>query len=497
MVAGRDLSRSIDSTAPADKTAVIFVDETGERQLSYGEVNALISAAAERIARDTPMTGAVGVLAENCPAYFIACMGAARAGVAAVPINQKLKTTGVEYICADADVRVIYCDDANASLAPTSVEVRDIASFERNDSSRILAEAGGNTRPRDANALIMYTSGSTGRPKGVPITHDGYVWALEQFSFLSEVINGGRVLLAAPLYHMNAQFHILNALSVGGTAVLMARFDAKRFLEVTERHQVGRLTGVPTMFELAMREIEHGVRFDGAHVTSVAMGSAPVSDNLLERLDSAFPNASVSNGYGTTEVGPAIFGLHPDGKLSPPGSIGYPMSGVQIRLDGSQHANQGVLSVKSPMTTRGYLNLPEANAEKFDNGWYVTGDVMRRDDDGFFYFVGRDDDMFVSGGENIYPGAVEAVLDKIDGVLQSAVVPIDDPVKGAVPVAFIVAREDLDEKTIKDAFIARGPAYAHPRFVAFKKSLPLTAVKKIDRRLLSREAIELFAGRRA
>jgi acyl-CoA synthetase (AMP-forming)/AMP-acid ligase II len=147
----------------------------------------------------------------------------------------------------------------------------------------------------------------------------------------------------------------------------------------------------------------------------------------------------------------------------------------------------------------GYLNLPHVTAEKMRQGWYVTGDIMRRDENGFFYFVGRADDMFVCGGENIYPGEVENLLERHPQVAEAIVVPAPDDIKGQIPVAFIVPRAGTPPSVeeIKAYTLANGPAYAHPRFVVFRDQLPLSGTHKIDRATLVKEAARLsrVAGR--
>jgi acyl-CoA synthetase (AMP-forming)/AMP-acid ligase II len=175
-------------------------------------------------------------------------------------------------------------------------------------------------------------------------------------------------------------------------------------------------------------------------------------------------------------------------------SVGYPHPKVELRLvDGdTRNAEQGVLEMKCPAAMNGYHNRPALKPPFTADGFYITGDVFRRDADGFHYFVGRTDDMFVSGGENIYPADVERMLERHPDVAQAAVVPIDDDIKGQKPVAFVVPRPDHapDAEEIKRFALANAPAYAHPRFVWFVDELPLASTNKIDRNLLQRMAAE-------
>jgi long-chain acyl-CoA synthetase len=193
----------------------------------------------------------------------------------------------------------------------------------------------------------------------------------------------------------------------------------------------------------------------------------------------------VTNAYGTTEAGPIVFGPHPKGLKQPEMSVGYPHKLVDLRLDAS-----GVLEMKCPALMLGYHNRPELTPLTAD-GYYITNDVFRRDADGFHYFVGRTDDMFVSGGENIYPGDVERMLERHPDVAQACVVPIDDEIKGQKPVAFIVPKEGRapTDAAIKSFALANAPAYQHPRFVWFMDRLPLASTNKLDRAAL----IELAA----
>jgi long-chain acyl-CoA synthetase len=208
----------------------------------------------------------------------------------------------------------------------------------------------------------------------------------------------------------------------------------------------------------------------------------------MEAIRQALPNVSVTKAYGTTEGGPVVFGAHPKSLPQPDMSVGYPHPKVELRLvDGNNRdASQGVLEIKCPALMNGYHNRPDVTPPFTTDGFYVTGDVFRRDGDGFHYFVGRSDDMFVSGGENVYPSDVERMLERHPDIAQAAVVPIDDDIKGQKPVAFVVSKPGRSPSAdeIKRFALANAPAYAHPRFVWFMDELPLAATNKVDRALL-------------
>jgi long-chain acyl-CoA synthetase len=274
--------------------------------------------------------------------------------------------------------------------------------------------------------------------------------------------------------------------------VLLPQFTARAYIEAIGRYRCTWLTAVPPMIAMMLRERDLLARSDLSSVEFVRMGSAPVSTSLMQSLRRALPQAAVTNAYGTTEAGPVVFGPHPKGLPQPELSVGYPHPQVQLRLvDGdNRNAEQGVLEMKCPAMMNGYHNRPDLRPPITADGYYITGDVLRRDADGFYTFVGRTDDMFVSGGENIYPADVERMLERHPDIAQACVVPIDDEIKGQKPVAFVIRKSGhaLNEDEVKRFALANAPAYQHPRFVWFVDELPLASTNKVDRVALRRLA---------
>jgi acyl-CoA synthetase (AMP-forming)/AMP-acid ligase II len=346
--------------------------------------------------------------------------------------------------------------------------------------------------------MILYTSGSTGMPKGVLLSHDSQRWSLETSAKLYGDRSHHRYIVGAPMFHMNATISIKGALAAGSSIVLLPAFDAKLYARAIERFAVTWLTSVPTMLALVARERDLIGGLDFSSVTNVTMGSAPLTQALIDRVQSIFPKALINNSYGTTEAGPAPFGIHPAGIPRPPLACGYPVPGSEAELRESLGPDEGVLYMRSPMMMEGYKNLPAKTAEVLRDGWYRSGDIFRRDADGFFYFVGRADDMFVVGGENVWPGEVERLLERMPGIHQACVVPVPDDIKGTIPFAFVVRTPGTatSEQDVKSFALANGPAFAHPRFVSFRDEIPLAATNKPDRKRLALEAAELSKGKR-
>lgn len=223
------------------------------------------------------------------------------------------------------------------------------------------------------------------------------------------------------------------------------------------------------------------------------MGSAPVTDSLIKSVKAIFPNANVVLNYGTTEGGAAVFGNHPDGIPRPLRSIGYALPNIGLRMtrDGKEVQDEGILEIKTPAQFSSYIGMTEASQKALtSDGYYVTGDIVRKDEQGFYYFVGRGDEMFVCGGENIFPEEVEIMLERHPDVRQACVVPVPDDIKGMKPVAFVVLKEGakLDEESIKRFALDNAPAFQHPRRVFALPVMPLAGTNKIDRKLLREKA---------
>ncbi|MEM9653522.1 MAG: class I adenylate-forming enzyme family protein [Actinomycetota bacterium] len=442
----------------------------------------------------------IGILADNSVDYAVSYLGIAWAGLVTVPLNTRQPATTLAWVADDADLALILHDESNRSLvAPDTPAIEyggdDWAGLFTADPVPVADMAA------DDVAVQMYTSGSTGRPKGVLLTHGGQLFSIDQYlNGVMPMDPDERLLVSAPMYHKNAQMQLKMALGLGGSVVLLRRFDVEDSLRAVDRHRVTAMTGVPTMFSLMFRRPDLLDALDRSSVRRLSIGSAPMTQALFDQARALFPDAVVTNGYGTTEV-VAVFGGHPERRPRPAISVGHPLTAIETRLvdpatgddaipDDAGHRT-GELWVRSPGLMAGYHDLPDVTAAKVTDGWYHTGDVMEADEHGWHFFVGRVDDMFVCAGENIYPGDVEQMLERCPGVHQSCVVPVPDELKGALPVAFVVRAADgpdLDDTAVKAWALEHAPAYQHPRAVWFVDELPLAGTKKIDRAALVEDA---------
>lgn len=494
MKRSHNLGACFDPETPTDKIALI---EPGHpaRHTTYGALQVQADAVGRSLLRRGLTRGdRVGLMALNSREYLSAYFGIMRAGLVAVPFSYKLSQKIINHICRDAGLKLLLHDGAHSGKVPRHLPALrlDEPEFEA------LLDPGPlevvEPEPREVG-MILYTSGSTGMPKGVLLSHDSQRWSLERGSKTADD-SGAVYIVAAPMFHMNATISIKGAFYNGATVVMLPTFDARAYATAIPEFSVTTLTSVPTMLALVAKECETLGGLDFSGVTDVTMGSAPLTQALIDRVQALFPTAKISNSYGTTEGGPSPFGEHPSGMPRPELSLGYPHAGTGAELREGAGADEGVLFLKNPMQMNGYNGLPEKTAAAVVDGWYRTGDIMRRDENGFYYFLGRADDMFNVGGENVWPGEVEKILETMPNLHQACVVPAVHETKGMAPFAFVVMGPgtELTEDMVKQFALKNGPAHAHPRHVVFLDAIPLAGTNKPDRNLLTSRAAAILGG---
>lgn len=482
--------------AQSGRTAIVDLsDENAPIDISYAALNGACDAVARAlVARGIQVGERIGILGLNRHEFVAVLFGAMRAGIVPVPINIKLPPAATETVARDAGVRLMFCAGPERHLCPADIPAIDFDDDGPDGYSAFLDPGPfAPHRPADDDvAFMVYTSGSTGRPKGVLLSHKAHIWVSRSLAENRRIGRDDSLLVAAPLYHKNAMNIIKSGLCAGATLVLLPKFDAAAYIRAAAKFHVKALSGVPTMYALMLQEERLLAESDLSSVRLMTLGSAPTSGALFDALSTAFPQAEVRLSFGITESSPVMFGPHPDAQKAPRNSIGWALPDTEIRLENGPSPDHGVLVVRTPGMMLGYHNMPEETSRRLKDGWFDTGDILRRDENGWYFFVGRTDDMFVSGGNNIYPGEVDSVLERHPDIFQAIVVAAPHTLKDQVPYAFVVPRPnaDLTEDKVKQHALAHLPPSHHPRRVLFLDALPLAGTNKIDRRALEAQAKE-------
>lgn len=449
---------------------------------------------------------------------YFACQ---KLGAVAVPMNFRLSSGEVGHILRDSGARVlVYSVNMAENVRRVAGEVRSVHDYvcvgagaepadARQHDFETLAEAGdGEREPRynpaaDHLSALVYTSGTTGRAKGVMHSHANDVAIAMNCIMEYSLTHTDRALHIAPLYHVGGmQAFFLPHMLVGGTNVVEGRYEALKTLETIQSERITTLFAVPTQIQ----EMLYHPRFREFDVDTLRMitsGGAAMSSATMERVLSEFcPN--LYNGYGMTEASLTLL-LHPRDALAKLGSCGKStlISEVKVAVNDPgrdvkpdqpvARGEIGQLLVRGPQLMTGYWNNPVETEKKLKYGWLYTGDLFVQDEDGYFHFQGRADDMIVSGGENIYPREVEEVLYRCPGVQEASVVGLPDEKWGSAVSAFIVSSDSGLSESDVEAFCRASEqiaAFKRPKRIYFVDQLPVNPSGKV----LKRELIARYGG---
>ncbi|MBI5202500.1 MAG: AMP-binding protein [Elusimicrobia bacterium] len=444
----------------------LYDDE--DRAHTYGDLSILARRAHGWLLRRGLAPGdRVATLAYGTPehvALFLACQ---RAGVTLVPLNWRLSKPELDAILSDCAPRAILLDDAANNLSLGS-DPRLKLSAEIGRSCQV-SWTGDEPGP-EAIPLILYTSGTTGKPKGAMLSNRMLAANVLQTNSAWELAETDSTVTAAPFFHTGGwNVLTLPLLCAGGNVTLLKRFDAARVARLAAAGRASVLFGVPTMFEALLAEGLTGPRF-------VISGGAPCPEPLIR----AYLERGVAfrQGFGMTEAGPNCFVFPAGSELSKLGSVGRPMPGTEMRL-----ADDGELFIRGPHLFSGYLGRPEETQAALLDGWVRTGDLAARDADGCFRILGRKKDMYISGGENVYPGEVEIALAEHPAVQDASVVGVPDAKWGEAGVAFVVPRPErpVDPAELMSFLDGRLARFKRPREIRVLDALPRNAMGKVQK----------------
>lgn len=474
-------------------------DESSGRSLTYAELDsrAIRLAALLRGSFEIRRGDRVACLATNrleCIDLYFAC---GKIGAIFVPLNTRLPVAGVLELLEDCQPDLFVYESAFeqvAAVAERGGVARRVLSIDEDgwlpseESALDICEA----EETDA-AMILYTSGTTGRPKGAMISWRQIHWNALNTTIGLQLTENDRAFLNMPLYHTGA-WHVLFTplMLLGGRVILQKRFDAEHCNDQIGPAGVSILFGVPTMLRM-MCEAENFSVADLSQVRFAICGGEPCPVPLIETFRQR--GVAIRQGYGLTEAGPNCFSLPAEDALRKQGSIGFPNFFIEARLvnelgDDAGGGEVGELQMKGPHVFAGYWNNEEETGQVLRDGWISTGDLMTRDQEGYYFVVGRKKEMYISGGENVYPPQVERILQSHSCVALAAVVPVSHPKWGEAGWAFVQLHEpgSVTEADLVAWCKQHLATFQCPTRIVMMKELPVGHSGKIDKLTLRQQA---------
>jgi len=492
------IGRWIDDRArlTPERVAILF----GGDSVTYADMAARSDAlAAEMVGRGLDSGDRVAVLSDNRPEYADVLFACAKAGLIMVPLNWRLTAPELAFQLADADVSLFIVDGPRHEQAEEAVAAAGLDVAIRDLRQRARPAVAPTVAVDDEDPLfLIYTSGTTGRPKGALLTHANTFWTNVAIDRVMDVTTFDTVLQVLPQFHIGGwNVQPLLAFWKGATVVLESGFDPRRALGLIQSRRITTMMGVPATY-LFMSEADGFADADLGSLRMAVVGGAPMPEPLITRWHER--GVELVQGYGLTEAAPNVLGLPPEDVARKIGYAGKPYPHVDVALydaDAGEFLEGpalGELVVRGPSVFAGYWHDPDATRDAFVDGWLRTGDVAERDDEGFYRIRDRVKDMYISGGENVYPAEVESVLAEHPAVVEAAVVGVAHERWGETGRAFVVRRAgaDLDAEGVVAWCRQRLATYKVPSQVVFVDHLPRSAMNKVLKRELTGPVTEEF-----
>ncbi|CAL8897316.1 long-chain-fatty-acid--CoA ligase [Kocuria varians] len=494
------------SAAKYPSDPVVILDDL---PMSYGQLDELSARGAALLTANGIRPGdRVALVLPNVPHMAVLYYAVLRAGGVVVPLNPLLTPRELTYHFQDAGVSFVLAWEDMAAASQKAVEELDgvsvlpisatgtVGHLQSVEPAAEVVE-----RADDDTAVLLYTSGTTGRPKGAELTHHNLLSNAEVAGELFDLKHGDVMFGGLPFFHVFGQTVALNGVVGRGAAVsLLPRFHPVKALEILRRDRVNIFVGVPTMYVALLHTLgQGGGTTEGIDLRAAVSGGSAMPVEVMAKFEKVF-DTTVYEGYGLSETSPIVCFNQP-GNVRKPGSIGTVVDGAEIQIvDGDDHevptGEVGEIVVRGQYVMKRYWNKPEATEEAMRNGWFHTGDMGRKDEDGAIFIVDRKKDMILRGGYNVYPREIEEVIYQFPGVVEAAVLGVPSETHGEEVGAVVVFESAvLDSKGKEaltqelDGFVQERVAkYKYPRVYRVTDELPKGPTGKILKRELTLDA---------
>ncbi|TDX58999.1 long-chain-fatty-acid--CoA ligase [Orenia marismortui] len=443
----------------------------------------------------------VSILLPNSIDFLIAYFGIIKSGATMVPINIMYKPPAIEYILNNSETKVLITSrDFLTKVQGCDLEYlkeiiiieeervegcKNLRDFFKGDSSYHKVES----LSPDNVAACLYTSGTTGDPKGAMLTHKNLVFDTESSIEHLKVDSTGRYLCVLPMFHAFAEtVCMLMPVFLGATIIIMKKFLPEEVLKTIQEKNVTFFSGVPTMY-IALLNVRYKEKYDLSHLELCLSGGAAMPVKAMEEFEDTF-NVTIVEGDGPTEASPVAY-VNPVNGTRKPGSVGIAIPGVKVRIvdENDKEVSRGdigEIAIYGDNVMKGYFKKNEATSKALQNGWLHTGDMGKMDAEDYIYIVDRKKDMINVGGLNVYPREIEEYLYTNPKIREAAVVAMRDELRGEVPKAFVVLKDDVEATTheFRRYCIKHFANYKVPKEIEFIEELPKNATGKIDKKLL-------------
>lgn len=463
---------------------------------SFGDFNKRTDALANYLTKElgVQIGDRIAVYSKNRTEYvqlFLACI---KTGAILVPLNFRLTPRELDILIHDAEPKIFFFEDEykeqilklqTLKNIPVQKSIDELTKFLIDDMPEI------NFTPtrlftEDGIVMILYTAGTTGLSKGVMINHRMLFWNAVNTCLRLDINSGDHTQSYAPFFHTGGWNVLFTPFLLHGAShTILQSFDAELILHLMEKEKTTILFGVPTMLQM-MSDLPYFREADLSSCRYAIVGGAAMPIPLINTWHEK--GILIRQGFGLTEVGPNCFSLHQDHAISKKGSIGFPNFYFETKIVNDEGkecgANEvGELWLRSPVVTPGYWRKEKETKESITDGFFHTGDLVRKDEDGFFFVVDRKKNMFISGGENVYPAEIEKFLYTNDAVKEVAVIGVPDEKWGEVGKAYIVLKEHTSMKEEEIINYCKGnlAKYKIPKYVQFINEIPKTDAGKINK----------------